>query len=282
MKQYTPYGIRYTFQPYWLCSHECPYCYAKYGFRQNYWAKQSPTVVAIDFNQLRKDYLNLKAGSYIEAASSCDAFDLKYEPEHRITQRACREVFPLRSDIYFTWITKSHLIATYADILPKLSVPQITIESQHTELTSPYASHYEFRIQAVKLLSDKFFAVSARIDPVIPKFTPVSEIIAIIEDVYDRGCQHITMSTLKCNRAQIPKLKKAFDIKTSDLYFNKVAEKFFFKDEIRAKYARAVKKRCEALGMTFAMCMETVRSDTGLCDPFHLIDNTKRVDIKNE
>jgi DNA repair photolyase len=269
VRNYAPYGIRMTFQPYWRCTHGCPTCYAPYGYRWQFWGAKGE-VVAVNLIQVYNDYLKLRPGTQVEAAPSCDAFDLVFEKKYEITKNACKDIFSLRSDIPFTFITKSALIGSYVDVLPKLSVPQITIESQRPNISSPNASPYTERLDAVEILTNAGFKVGVRIDPIIPDWTKSNEIYSIINDVVKRGCKHITISIVKLYAEQINKVEKAFGINTTGKIYLKWGL-YYYNDDTRRVIEQMVKDKCNSMGITFATCMENLIDDTGNCDPFHLL-----------
>lgn len=260
--------VRRTFQPYWMCSHACIYCYAKYGYRWTYWAKKSDTMKAVDLVQARKDYLNLEHGTQVEASSSCDAFDLRFERKFGVTKEFLKEIVPLRNDIPFTWVTKSHLIGEYVDILPRLSVPQVTIDSygKKCKMVASGASVYEKRVQAVKKLSERF-KVGIRIDPIIPDFDSMQDIEAIFSDVVDH-VDHVTISIIKFKKKDVKKVTEKLGIPPPT---ERVGKEFWYAKDVRREYHVRVKELCNEHGITFASCREDILKETGQCDPFHLL-----------
>jgi DNA repair photolyase len=276
---YATHGIRFTYQPFYDCTHFCPFCYAQYGYRWNFWAKKSDTKIAVTEEEVKRDYLKLKPRSQIEASSSCDPFDLHYESKHEITKKMLENVFNLRDDIAFTWITKSHIIGKYCDILPKLSVPQVTIESKKTNITSPKASSYGKRMEAIGLLVDAGFKTSLRLDPIIPFWLSMQDIHSIIEESANKGIKHVTISVIKLKKRQFKSIGKLFGQKLIKNMQDFDGE-WFVLDHIRLLIHESVKEKCNELGLTFGACRENVVEDSGYCDPFHLISCPKFKDIK--
>jgi DNA repair photolyase len=225
--------------------------------------------------------MKLKPFTQIEASSSCDPFDLLYEKKYGITRKCCKNIFSKRDDILFTWISKSEYIGECVDLLPKLSVPQITIESTRTHITSPNASTYTKRLGALDILADAGFDVGGRIDPIIPGFTSMEEIFQIIEDVTNFGSKHITVSVLKMNKEQITSLEKHFGVNFhGKIELHPINNKmYYFKPEIRKEIEEQIRDKCNEKGITFGTCMEYVVEDTGFCDPFHLLKNKTPKDI---
>lgn len=276
--RYVTYGTRRTFQPYLKCSHKCIYCYAQFGFHtrrrkypKNRMIEKSPNI-AVDLRKVSRDYFQLKSYTQIEASSSCDPFDLFWEPKYEITKKALERIFYLRKDIYFIWITKSHLIQNYINLLPKLSICQITIETEHPNITSPNASSLDLRFETIKKLSDAGFPVGVRIDPIIPFWTTQEEIFRIIDKSVSLGCKHITVSTLKMYYQQIKPLEDFFQIHMQErLVKNSKNPFYYFNTIVRKSIELPIKQKCTELGITFATCMEDILSDTGYCDPVHLL-----------
>jgi DNA repair photolyase len=272
---------RRTFTPFWCCSHGCVYCYLEYGFRYLYWrAKSEDKIVSVDLERTTKDYLKLPSNTEIEASPSCDAFDKAYEKKHKLTYRFLKEIVPLRSDVFLTFITKSNLINEYSDLIPeKQSIIQISVESYGEKLKSlsPNASSYKERLECVKDLVDKGLSVGLRIDPIIPAIcTNKNDIKKIMNDFINAGIKHITCSFVKLNTIQIKKLSENFGWKLENYMYRKHKNEYFFNDELRKEYATMIKERCSESNITFAMCREIIVKDTGLCDPFHLLPNYKR------
>jgi DNA repair photolyase len=276
---------RRTFQPYWRCSHGCLGCYARKGYRWTYWGKVKKSIVSVDLEKAIKDYRNLKSKSEIEIAPSCDAFDLVYEKKHRITKRFLELINQnIRKDIYFTFLTKSALIAEYKDLIPKeSSVIQITVESYRDKMkiTSPSASSYKERLNCVKDLVMNNHKVGIRIDPIIPQFDKIDEIKSIIQDFDCLGIRHITISFMKLYENQIQRVSEKLGLNLRERMERANKKEFFIKEEIRKKMAKKIRSMCDDLGLTFAMCRENVVRDTGLCDPFHLIDNYTPKKVEN-
>lgn len=272
---------RRTFTPFWCCSHRCVYCYLEFGFRYLYWrAKSEDKIVSVDMERATKDYMKLTSNTEIEVSPSCDAFDKAYEKKHRLTRRFLKEIVPLRSDVFLTFVTKSNIINEYSELIPeKQSVIQISVESHGKKLKhlSPNASSYEERLESVKRLVDEGLQVGLRIDPIIPEIcTNKKDINEIMNDFINAGIKHITCSFVKLNPIQIKKLSEKFGWTLENYMYRKHKNEFYFNDEIREDYATMIKKRCIEADITFAMCREIIVKDTGLCDPFHLLSNYKR------
>jgi DNA repair photolyase len=263
---------RFTFSPFWKCTHGCLGCYAKKGYRWNYWSKRSDSKVSVDFKQCEKDYMNLKPNSEIEISPSCDPFDLYFEKKYRATRRFLTEIVPLREDIFLTFLSKSRIISEYIDLYPRdRSIFQISVESYKDKLkiTSPNASNYNERLNAIRRLVDFGFKCSIRIDPIIPKFDTIQDIENIIEDFLAEGIKHITCSTIKVSSPQ-DLLDLGVDLKDS-LKRREKGREFLFRKKLRQKYAQFISNKCDEYGITFAMCRENLADDTGFCDPFHLL-----------
>jgi len=272
---------RRTFSPFWCCSHKCVYCYLEYGFRYLYWrAKSEDKTISVDLEKVKKDYSKLPSHTEIEISPSCDAFDLNYEKKYKLTHKFLKEIVPLRSDIFLTFITKSNLINEYSEFIPeKQSVIQISVESYGKKLKSlsPNASSYEERLECAKDLVDKGLLVGLRIDPIIPEiYTQKKDIEKIMNDFINVGIKHITCSFAKLNPNQIKNLSEKFEWKLDEFMYRKHKNEFFFNDALRKEYATLIKERCNETDITFAMCREIIIQDTGLCDPFHLLPNYKK------
>jgi DNA repair photolyase len=273
---------RQTFSPYWVCSQSCPSCYIEFGFRYLFHGKKSETPVAVDVKGAIEVYRKLPSLTEIEASPSCDCFDRVLEPKYRITEKFLKGIKEIgRNDIFITFITKSHLIADYIELMnPELHVIQLTIESLKPEITSPNASSYEERFNAVKKLVKAGFKVAIRIDPIYPNFMEKKDYDKIITDFASIGIKHITISFVKVNRKQIDKLNKIFNFDLWKLTYREENGEFFIRDEIKRDLAEYIKNKCSELNLTFAMCREDCIEDSGFCDPFHLLPKWKKRVIK--
>lgn len=272
---------RRTFSPFWSCSHKCVYCYLEFGFRYLYWRpKSDDKIVSVDLEKAKTDYSKLPSHTEIEISPSCDAFDRNYEKKYEVTLKFLKEIVPLRSDVFLTFLTKSNLINEYSEFIPeKQTVIQISVESygKKLKILSPNASSYEERLECAKELVDKGLLVGLRIDPIIPEtYTKKEDIEKIMNDFISAGIKHITCSFAKLNPNQIKNLSEKFEWNLDDLMYRKHKKEFFFNDDLRKEYAITIKKRCSEADITFAMCRETIVQDTGLCDPFHLLPNYRK------
>lgn len=271
---------RRTFQPYWRCTHGCLGCYARRGYRWSYWGSKSDGPVSVDLEAALEDYRRLPENSEIEAAPSCDAFDLAHERERRITREFLEALQGrVRGDVYFTFLTKSALIGEYAELLPAgQSVAQVTIEGYKgkTRITSRGASSYRERLDAVSRLSRAGVPVGVRIDPIIPSVDEEEELPRIVSDAQSAGAEHITVSFVKLYRDQVGAVSEALGKNLWRVMVPETDREFFVEPDLRREWALAIRDECGDRGLTFAMCREAVVEDTGLCDPFHLIGGYPR------
>jgi len=273
---------RRTFQPYLICSHNCPFCYSMLsGMRWNVLYKKYNVIPFIDFEQLDKDFLALKQFTEIEASSSCDPFDRTYEKEYRITDKALKKIFNQRDDILFTWVTKSALIQDYVKKLPKRSIPQITLESLNTHITSPNASTYNERLKAITKIVDYGFKVAVRIDPIIPQILPITDLEQILNDIIELGVNHITCSFIKLKEIHIQRVQDKLGVNLSEMMYlkNKKTKEYYVQEQIRLEYYKFIKNKIKGKKITFALCRENIVPDSrnASCDPFHLINPIKKI-----
>jgi len=256
-------------------------CYVPEGYRYKHYHSKGK-IIAVDLEQAKKEYLKLKPYTMIEAASSCDVFDMQFEKKYRIAKKALEDIFPLRDDIQFTFITKSSISAEYIALYPKHTVVQITVESKRTHISSPNAATYDQRQEAIKLISDANISVGIRVDPIIPRWSKRKEIMEIINESVNNGCKHVTCSTLKLYKSQFKKVEKAFNINISEIYyFNPIARQYYLDDDVRREIESQIYEECEELGITFATCMEHLIQDTGYCDPYHLLKLPKQAKLED-
>lgn len=272
---------RNTCHPFWQCSHGCPSCYIWYGLRWNIYGKKADSPVSIDIPQAIKDYKKLKPFSEIECSPSCDAFDLKLEKRYKITQQLLTEFKKIeREDVFITFLTKSHLIQDYILLMnPETMVIQMTVESNRLDITSPHASTYSERIEAIRLLTDNGLKVGLRIDPIIPKLVSKEDISAILSDCIDAGIEHTTISFIKLFPNQLIDISKKLNIDFKTFMEKEGKEYFVAEDDSKKEFAQYIADYCNDAGITFSMCRESTVKDTGCCDPFHLLKKWKRPNV---
>lgn len=186
------------------CQHDCKYCYAKslLDFR-GLWNAQSPAVANIA--DISKEIKKIKAGQVIRLGGMTDCFQ-PAEVLHRNTYKTIKLLN--RRRIPYLIVTKSALVAEYADILDKdLAHIQITVTTLDDDLCATYekASRPTDRIKAILSLQNAGFDVQLRLSPFIPQFVDFGALNAL-------GVDKILIEFLRVNTW----VKKWFDIDYSE------------------------------------------------------------------
>lgn len=151
------------------CQHDCSYCYAKslLEFRQ-LWDPKHPAVAPI--KDISRAVRKLKPGDIVRLGGMTDCF----QPCERIYRNTYKTIMLLnRRKIGYLIVTKSAMVAEYADIMDKgLAHIQVTVTTLDDKLASTYekASPPSERIKAILKLQKQGFDVQLRLSPYIPEY----------------------------------------------------------------------------------------------------------------
>ena len=186
------------------CQHDCKYCYAKslLEFRE-LWNPKQPAVAKI--SDISKEIKKLNGTQVIRLGGMTDCFQ-PLEVLHRNTYKTIKLLN--RRRIPYLIVTKSALVAEYADILDKdLAHIQITVTTLDDDLCATYekASRPSDRVKAILSLQNAGFDVQLRLSPFIPQFVDFDALNAL-------GVDKILIEFLRVNTW----VKKWFDIDYSE------------------------------------------------------------------
>lgn len=260
------------------CVHRCPMCYA----RAYPWSIDDRIVV----------YKNLPQKIDEELSRAKIIFPLYLSQVSDVLQpvREVREVtyeiirVILKHNVSFHVVTKNAEGALeLVDRIPALiRYPYwylaMTIEStqEKQEITSPFASTIESRLNALKILHKQGVVVSARTDPCILGLISKNEILWLIEKIKQTGAKHVVSSTGFFNKISMARLLEAIKKSKFNPLASRVAEiygfcekgvdsygekkRFWVPVELRKKYHRWLRKEVESRSMTYAICLELPRA----------------------
>jgi len=186
------------------CQHDCKYCYAKslLDFR-GLWNAQTPSVANIA--DISKEIKKVKRNQVIRLGGMTDCFQ-PLEVLHRNTYKTIQILN--RRRIPYLIVTKSALVADYADILDKdLAHIQVTVTTLDDDLAATYekASKPSDRVKAILRLQNDGFDVQLRLSPFIPQNVDFDRLNAL-------GIDKILIEFLRVNTW----VKKWFDIDYSE------------------------------------------------------------------
>lgn len=150
------------------CQHDCKYCYAKslLDFR-NLWDAKNPSVASIA--DISREIKKIKRGQVIRLGGMTDCFQ-PLEVLHRNTYKTIQILN--RRRIPYLIVTKSALVADYADILDRdLAHIQVTVTTLDDDLAATYekASKPSDRVKSILRLQNGGFDVQLRLSPFIPQ-----------------------------------------------------------------------------------------------------------------
>ncbi len=258
-------GLKYSFQPYTGCNHNCAYCYASTYIKNFNLAKPKKEL----FLNLEKDLREIDKNIIISMSNSSDPYP-PIEKEKKIT-RNCLKLFK-EYDAKVLIITKSDLVVRDADILSEMKCA-VSITITGLDFLEPFAPSSKKRIEAIKKLKEYNIPTILRFDPIIPFLNENKfEIIEKAEP------DHVVTSTLKIKPQIFERLSKFLpnDLKQKiyHLYFKegeKINSYYYLKKELREKILRKVESFCKSLNISCAFCREGIKFDAKSCDGKHLI-----------
>lgn len=186
------------------CQHDCKYCYAKslLDFR-NLWDAKNPSVASIA--DISREIKKIKRGQVIRLGGMTDCFQ-PLEVLHRNTYKTIQILN--RRRIPYLIVTKSALVADYADILDRdLAHIQVTVTTLDDDLAATYekASKPSDRVKSILRLQNGGFDVQLRLSPFIPQNVDFDRLNAL-------GIDKILVEFLRVNTW----VKKWFDIDYSE------------------------------------------------------------------
>lgn len=151
------------------CSHDCSYCYAKslLDFRE-LWRPDAPAVA--DMKTVSRQIRKIPKSEVVRLGGMTDCFQ-PIEKLHKATYKTIRLLNKAQRE--YLIVTKSALVAEYADILDKDKAHiQITVTCLDDERTARYekASPPSERIRAIKKLQEMGFDVQLRLSPFVPEY----------------------------------------------------------------------------------------------------------------
>lgn len=182
------------------CQHNCSYCYARslLDFR-GLWDADDPAVA--DINKIRRKLDKIEPGSVLRLGGMTDCFQ-PAERIHRVTYETIKLMNERR--IEYLIVTKSDLVAEYADIMDKdLAHIQITVTTLDDKLCATYerATPPSQRVAAILKLQNAGFDVAIRLSPIIEDYMDFDKLNSL-------GINKAVAEFLRVN----PFIEKWFDI----------------------------------------------------------------------
>lgn len=266
------------------CTHDCKYCYAKIeGELVGKW--NSPVPLPLDLTLLwelfhrvleKKEDHPLKEviekRVALRIGSLSDPF-LVMDKKLGITE----ELIKLLNHFNYPYLffTRSHLVAEepYLSLMkPELGVIQISIPSldeERTKKLEPRASSPLKRLWALKVLKEKGFWVTARINPLFPSlpdgslsggktlkdgefdfFTP-----KLIEEIAKTGCKSLLTGFVTLKSNLVDELSSVLEFPLRSLMKDKSEGKdFFFSEEEIRQYFIQIKEIAKENNLDFSTC----------------------------
>lgn len=182
------------------CQHDCGYCYAKslLGFR-GLWVPEEPA--GADIEKIKRKLDKIPPGTVLRLGGMTDCFQ-PIEKQKRITYETIKAMN--ERDIAYLIVTKSALVAEYADVMEKrLAHVQISVTATDDKTAARYekASRISDRIAAIEKLNAAGFDTDIRLSPYIPEFVDIDIINAI-------DCPKVLVEFLRVNTF----IRRAFDV----------------------------------------------------------------------
>ncbi|MBS3816223.1 MAG: radical SAM protein [Candidatus Thermoplasmatota archaeon] len=267
---------KYSLNPYTGCGHRCIYCYATYI--PNFFEPRRKKDIV---DRVEKDLQKIPKGSLISLSNSSDPY-LPMDKEHKDT-RECLKVLK-EHEMRVLIVTKGVHVERDIDILKEMdaavTVSICTLKEEIKEKLEPNTPSGQERLDLVETLAEEDIPVGVRFDPIFPKVTE-EEIPTVVEEVSERGAEHIVSSTFKARGDSWKRFKLAFpDVakELEELYFEegkKIDNSYYLPREMRMNILKKVAKECEEYEISFATCREGLPALTTSksCDGSHLINS---------
>lgn len=241
------------------CSHNCAYCYARaiLEFRGN-WHPEEPHVASID--KIRAKLDEVPAGAVLRLGGMTDCFQA-CEKENKVTLETIKELN--KRGIHYLIVTKSDLVAEYADVMRKdLAHIQVSITStsDKTNALKELAPAPSRRMRAVKSLSKAGFDVQIRLSPYLPEYVDLKLLKR------KTGCERVLVEFLRVNG----NIKKLLDIDFSP-YTLKLGGYRHLPLKVKKKYLQPILETfsevsvCEDVYSHWNVWQQTVNANSNDC-----------------
>lgn len=254
--------------PYNGCTHNCPFCYtnAFWGYFQLY-NKQSIVTVFGDFdkaiaNQL--DSLSVASTGYLSPVT--DPFQ-PINQEYHLSEKIIK-VFTDRN-LPIEFITKGevsdealHLLKEQHQSFGQVSI--LTVDEDLRKMLVPNGTTTDQLFQNIRRLATMRIHAVCRIDPIIPLLTDSdANITQLVKKAAFAGAKHIIASCLDIPRnikAQVikalTKINPQVEVYYKQLYTEEIDGYIHASSSYRRRLFARVRKLCDKMGLTFALCME--------------------------
>ena len=215
------YGLDYTINPYYGCSHACIYCYVPSLFHIPYEefrkAKPKENIVSILRKEIRK-----KRHGIVGLSTATDAYqplEKKYMLTREILKLLLLYKFPI--DIQ----TKSVLVLRDVDIIKKFDYATvgITITTLNEEIAKkwePFAPMPYQRIDVAKKLAKEEINTYIFFGPIFP-LMEIEELKYTMEEFIDAGIKEIVIDRLHLKKGIEKNIQKAFPNEYKEILKNK-------------------------------------------------------------
>ncbi|RLE57032.1 MAG: hypothetical protein DRJ30_01200 [Candidatus Methanomethylicota archaeon] len=270
---------RILLNPYNGCTVNCPMCYSR-SFKGYFdlWNKYGVVTVFRDFDDKLKrelDTLYWASCGYLSPAT--EPFQRPLENLYHLSEKAANVMLNLNLPVNIT--TKQGDNVPYSLIKRLAEHPyghcilQFTILSLNedvNEIFAPNASSFEDQLKSVRLSADMGIHTVIRMDPILPGITDnIKEIEYLVERGRDEGASHFIFSVCDIGWFNDPRRRKLFKIVKE--HFPSAYDvwrriyRFSSDGDItyRKKLFKHIRRICDNLGVTMALCMEFEKIKVG-------------------
>lgn len=182
--------VDYCVNPYVGCFHSCVYCYARFMKRFTGHKERWGEFIDVKVNApeiLEKELSRKPQKGVVLLGSVTDAYQA-VERKYGIT-RAVLKIL-LKYDFPISILTKSNLVTRDIDLLKRFSDCDVgftitTLNRQVAKDFEPRSSSPQQRIKALKMLHDVGIKTYGFIGPILPNFTNIQRILAILKEKVD-------------------------------------------------------------------------------------------------
>jgi DNA repair photolyase len=264
-------GEKFGFGGYVGCGFGCVYCYASGYVRDFSRVRVKKNVV----ERLRREVSGGKLKELVVSVSnSSDPYP--FVEEQLCVTRECLKLLA-ESGCSLQLVTKNDLVLRDVDVLRRFARTMVcvTITTDDDVLArrlEPFAPGLSRRLRCVERLVDLGFAVSVRVDPVIP-FVNEDGCERLMERLAEFGVQHVTSSTYKVKPDNWRRFARAFpDVaeKLKPLYFERgvrIGAYWYLPRALRLKMLARLRGCADHFGLKFGVCREGLSElNSARCD----------------
>ncbi len=285
---------RMLVNPYNGCGHNCAFCYANsfWGYFQLY-ASQKILAVFKDFDKAvaqQLDSIDVAAPGYLSPVT--DPFQ-PINREYLLSEKIIK-VFVERN-LPIEFITKGEISDEALNLMKSQphsfgQVSILTVDERLRQMLVPGGASTEQLFANLRRLASMRIHSVCRIDPIIPLITDDNKNLSeLVKRAAFAGAKHIVVSCLDIPKktsggiiGALAKVNPQVELYYRQLYSEEIDGSYHANAGYRKRLFTKLRKICDKMGLTFALCMEFETSGgepVGLNSEFTSSINCEGIDI---